>query len=265
MARQKGIIKVEGSLEGLSFYSVKGKDVVRRAYGPSRERISNEKNFQRTRENNKEFSGAASAGKALRAGLAMLFKKMSDSYCTGRLLRLCKQIMSEAEGIRGQRPFLPLLYKDALLNFRFHEQHSFGTFFYVPYVIAVNNARTCATLSIPAFNTNEFIKAVEGATHIKVINLISVLSAYRYNAAINNYEEMDTENNTRNAFSASEYLPLEEAMTTELTLTGTLSDSMALAPDSALVICIAIEFYQVVGEKMYLLQSGGVMKVAGVF
>jgi hypothetical protein len=100
---------------------------------------------------------------------------------------------------------------------------------------------------------------------MRIINLTCVLSAYRFNSTINSYEETDKENNTKNAFSESGYLSLEEHTTTGLALISTLSNAVGLLPDSALVVCMAIEFYQEAGGKMCLLQSGGVMKVAAVF
>src|SRR4051812_5812842 len=105
MAKQKGIIKLKGSLGGITFYQRNGQDLTRETSGPTKHKIANDPNFIRTRENNQEFGGAASIGKAFRTGLVMDFKEMSDSTCTARVTKLMKQIISKGTGLRGQRDF----------------------------------------------------------------------------------------------------------------------------------------------------------------
>ena len=57
MSRQKGIIKLSGSMDGLTFYSAYGKDLVRKSAGPSKEQIMTGDNFARTRENHQRVFG----------------------------------------------------------------------------------------------------------------------------------------------------------------------------------------------------------------
>ena len=59
MSKQKGLIKLEGNIGGISFYVSDGEYLARMANGPSKERIANDPAFKRTRENNKEFGGSA--------------------------------------------------------------------------------------------------------------------------------------------------------------------------------------------------------------
>ncbi|MGZ0015660.1 hypothetical protein [Yeosuana sp. AK3] len=42
MAKQKGIIKIKGTLNGLCYYKLNGVDMVRKATEPSKERIQND-------------------------------------------------------------------------------------------------------------------------------------------------------------------------------------------------------------------------------
>jgi hypothetical protein len=55
MAKTSGIIKIEGTVEDLTFYKKDGRNFVRRKGGVSKERIENDPNYVRTRENNSEF------------------------------------------------------------------------------------------------------------------------------------------------------------------------------------------------------------------
>jgi hypothetical protein len=54
MAKASGIIKIEGTVEDLTFYKKDGKNFVRRKEGIPKERLYNEPSFERTRENNTE-------------------------------------------------------------------------------------------------------------------------------------------------------------------------------------------------------------------
>ncbi|MFN0729367.1 hypothetical protein [Polaribacter gochangensis] len=58
MAKQKGFIKLKGSLGGLTFYESGGKDIVKTTGGIDKSRIDNDPNFKRTRENMSEFGAS---------------------------------------------------------------------------------------------------------------------------------------------------------------------------------------------------------------
>lgn len=51
MAKLKGILKIEGTLDELTFYKTQDGHLVKTKGGVSAERIANDPNFQRTREN----------------------------------------------------------------------------------------------------------------------------------------------------------------------------------------------------------------------
>jgi hypothetical protein len=60
MARQKGIIKLEGTIGDVSFYKSKDGYLAREKGGVDGDRIKNDPAFQRTRENGSEFGRAGS-------------------------------------------------------------------------------------------------------------------------------------------------------------------------------------------------------------
>lgn len=55
MAKLKGILKIEGTLDELTFYKTQDGHLVKTKGGVSADRIANDPNFQRTRENGSEF------------------------------------------------------------------------------------------------------------------------------------------------------------------------------------------------------------------
>ncbi len=102
MAKQKGFIKLKGSLGGLTFYENSGESLIRTTGGVDKSRIERDPAFKRTRENMSEFGGSAKVGKALRQGFADIIKTMSDNRVVGRITGLMKRINTVGPGIRVQ-------------------------------------------------------------------------------------------------------------------------------------------------------------------
>jgi len=88
MAKLKGILKIKGTLDDLTFYK-SGKDyLVRTKGGVDGDRIANDPTFQRTRENGSEFGRSATAGKLLRTAVRNLMTNAKDRLVTSRLTNL---------------------------------------------------------------------------------------------------------------------------------------------------------------------------------
>ena len=69
MARQRSIIKLDGTIGGITFYKSKDGYLAREKGGVSADRIKNDPAFQRTRENGAEFGRAGKAGKFPKTGI----------------------------------------------------------------------------------------------------------------------------------------------------------------------------------------------------
>lgn len=140
MARQKGFIKLEGSLGGLTFYDSEGKSLVKTTGGVDKERIEKDPAFKRTRENMAEFGASAKVGKALRLGFANIIKSMADSRVAGRITGLMKKINSLGTGNRGERSFEILPNKILMEGFEFNKHISLGSIFFAPFTGPTLNA-----------------------------------------------------------------------------------------------------------------------------
>src|ERR1051325_1355806 len=104
MAKQTGIIKLKGTIDGVSFYKTIDGHVARAKGGVDAARIKNDPKFARTRENNAEFSEAAKSGKLLRRALRTLLKVASDARMTGRLTKTMADIKNlDITNVRGAR------------------------------------------------------------------------------------------------------------------------------------------------------------------
>ena len=104
MAKLKGIIKLEGTLDNLTFYKAKEGYLVKTKGGVSKERIQNDPAFERTRENGSEFGSSASSGKLLRTSVRNLMIRAKDNRVSSRVTQKMTQIKNfDTTSVRGQR------------------------------------------------------------------------------------------------------------------------------------------------------------------
>jgi hypothetical protein len=120
MAEQKGILKIEGTMGNMTFYKKDGVYLVKEKSSVSTDKIANDPNYERTRENNAEFGLAGSTGKFLKDALRSLMLDASDTYVTSRVTQMMMaELGLDTTSARGDRqPSIGLATPDgkALLN-----------------------------------------------------------------------------------------------------------------------------------------------------
>ncbi len=104
MAKQGSFLKIEGTLDDITFYKSKDGYLVRKKGGVSKDRISKDPAFVRTRENGKEFGHSATSGKILRRSILTLLNNAKDTRVVSRVTKVMSQIKNEdLTSIRGDR------------------------------------------------------------------------------------------------------------------------------------------------------------------
>ena len=166
MAKLKSVIKIEGTLNELTFYKTQDGNLVRTKGGISGNRIANDPKFARTRENNNEFSSAAKSGKLIRNALRNLMSNASDGRVTSRLTQLMRQLLVfDATSNRGDRNVTTAIVdaaaKALLNNFNFNINAILGTVLAKPFavnavtgVITINGVIPLNDIFYPAGATN---------------------------------------------------------------------------------------------------------------
>ena len=244
MARQKGIIKIQGNIGGMTFYQSNGSDLVKETNTITKDMILKNPAFQRTRENMSEFGGSATCGKALRTGLASVIRTMKGRFITGRITKLMKQVNLNGNGSRGQRDFDFVANSTLITGFEFSTVTPLGAIFNAPFTYGSTAARNEATLIIPDFDTVNYLTIPQGATHFRFVNTIAVLSNYVYNGVTGKYEPADPLLNTINDTQYSAFIALGGMVGSTTTLQSVLPGSPLMTATASLVGCIGIEFYQ---------------------
>lgn len=264
MSKQKGIVKLEGNLGGISFYVADGKHLARLAGGPTKERILKDPAFKRTRENNKEFGGSARTAKALRLSMGGLMQTMAGNRLVSRLTALFKAINLKGSGIRGRRPIEASAHKEMLKNLEFNRKISFSTVFSAPYQLSNNAERNEGVIQIAAFLPDSVVSAPAGATHFKLVSALGVVSDYLYDDGVNSYEPIVPDQDSLGEAVYSNILPLNQNVAAT-TLTVALPNAPVIDNQCTVVQTLGIEFYQEVDGQYYLFAQDNAMKVVNAF
>ena len=239
MARQKGIIKLKGTIGGMTFYktSVDG-HLVREKGGIEKSRIQNDPAFQRTRENGSEFGRAGKAGKILRTALRALLLNAADGRMVSRLTQqMVKVIQADLVNERGLRNVIDG-EAELLTGFEFNIRGKLGTSLFAPFVGAIDRVAGNITVDLAPFIPLNMIAAPSGTTHFKITSAGA---------------EIDFEAATFvETHSETAILPWDA------TPTVAISQTNAVTPASTkpLFLALGVEFYQEVNGAMYPLKNG---------
>ena len=140
MARQKGIIKLKGTIGDISFYKTQDGYLAREKGGVDAARIANDPTFQRTRENGAEFGTAGKAGKMLRIAIRSLLKNIADNRLVGRLTQeMVKVVKADTTNPRGQRNVIDG-EAELLQGFEFNRNGKLGSTLFAPFVSNIDRA-----------------------------------------------------------------------------------------------------------------------------
>lgn len=238
MARQKGIIKLKGTIGDITFYKSKDGYIAREKNDIDAKRIATDPAFQRTRENGAEFGRAGKAGKILRTALRSLLTNSSDGKMVGRLTQqMVKVIQADQTSVRGLRNVIDG-EAELLTGFEFNIDGKLGTSLFAPYVGTIDRVSGAITIDIDPFVPENMIAAPSGSTHFKIISAGA---------------EIDFETETYvEAHSETAILAWDATATVAINMAN------AVTPNSTkpLFSALGVEYYQEVNGQMYPLKNG---------
>ena len=251
MARQSGLIKLNGTMGGITFYKTQDGHLAREKGGVEASRIANDPNFQRTRENGAEFGAAGKAGKLLRTAFRNILQNSADNRMVGRLTsEMVKVIQADLTSVRGLRNVLDG-ETELLTGFEFNIKGKLGNTLYAPFTSAINRVAGTLEVSLIPFIPANMIAAPNGTTHFKIETAGAEVDFENENYVIDGND--------------SAIIPWNNTATAAITLTNTVTAN-SLSP---LFLVLGIEFYQEVNGTMYPLKNGvfnplAIVKVDGV-
>ena len=170
MAKLKSLLKIEGTLDGMTFYrNQNGEYLVKTKSGVSKSRIENDPAFIRTRENGQEFGHVATSGKLFRRALSNLIFDVPDQSKVYRLTKVLSKVKNQdLLSPRGERKVSVGLAtqqgKEALKFFNFNQRATLDA------VLKVNTEldTQAQEISIPSFTPIQNVSLPQGATHVEI-------------------------------------------------------------------------------------------------
>jgi hypothetical protein len=251
MAKQKGIIKLEGTIAGVTFYKSADGYMAKEASSISADRIATDPAFQRTRENGAEFGRACKAAALIRTAFRSQLLRVQDPRMHSRLVgEMMNVIKADETSTRGMRNVIDG-EAELLQGFDFNGNSRLASTLYAPYEATINRATGQFTTTLAAFVPAQLIAAPSGTTHFRINTLAAEIDFASGNYTADNKD--------------SGIMPLNDMPTAAISLESTLVPA-SIRP---LFLAIGIEFLQQVNSEYYQLKNGGynalgLVKVDGV-
>ncbi len=250
MAKQVGIIRLQGTIGGITFMHTADGHIAREKSGVSRERILHGPEFVRTRENMNEFDSIVESTKLFRNCVGNLLLLAKDNWLNRRMMKFMGIIKKKDYlNPRGARNVADALITPSVVSmfkgFEFNSHASVGNILQRPFSLD----EVTGTITIENLRVSEELVFPPSATHV-------VLTA--------GWTKVDFERGTF-ALSCSEEVRIE---------IGFGAQTVVLAPngvpqgDGISLHVLRIGFVQVVGGVDYDLKNGrfnclGVVGVGG--
>lgn len=237
MPRVNGIVSFQGSYEDMTFYHKDGKSYARKKGGVSKQRIENDPNFVRTRENMSEFSTNINAGKLLRLSLGSLVFKAKDARLSNRLMSAMSKIKNlDLTSVRGKRNVIEGLGTDEgkrhLIGFDFNIHAPLDGVLFANYVLDNSSGK----INIPSIICAEQLRIPEAANTVSfqcgVLNIdFEIGLSEVVLSPITNLPIDMTDNNV------------------------TLSPPTMPGGNGTIIYIMMVSFYQVIGSVQYSLKN----------
>jgi hypothetical protein len=151
MATLEEGIEFTGSLGKYTAYRMKGSDkiIIRKKGGPTKRQIMTSKNFERLRENMKEFEGVGKAVGAIRSPLKNV-KHLAEHNFSSDLTTVFKEIqLLDPVGARGERSIFLSQHPYMLAGFRLNKKHPFLGIVTGPVSCTFNRETKSAVIQLP--------------------------------------------------------------------------------------------------------------------
>lgn len=239
MAKQKSLLKFEGSIGDLSFYQTRNNGfAAREKTGVDGKRIRTEPRYARTRENMSEFGHAGTATSTLREALREFTETAKDSTLSRRLHQVMNTALKgDTTSRRGERRVMKGDISK-LVGFEFNSAAKFKKSFRPELTTTIDRVAGSLSVSIPEFIPTASMAKSDGITHARLI-----LVAAEIDFATGKYL-IDSDK--------TELIPY----TPGLVAAQTLNASVTPQSTKALLLILGAEFVQLSNGEIYSLNSG---------
>ncbi len=252
--------------KGYRAYQLKGvkHTIIARKGGPTADQIKTRPTYQKLRNNQKEFAIASALSKTLRTALTGNMNEICETYVSGRLTAIFRNLAKHQDGPIGKRPMFVSQHGDSLNGFEFNTSSPYDEVFRAQYHIKTGSRCCQVILHFPAFIPDESLKKPKEATNFKIKARLISLSDYAYD----NFEEayLPLNKDIHGLFNTYEtpMLPILKIPTSPMTTQISINHD---GPNdrTACVLIMAISFYSYKNGKFIHLPKESAMSIKKVF
>ncbi len=262
MARVKeGLTSIKGYINGISFYSMEGKDYAKRSSAPDPVRLATDPVYTKVRTNFNLFGVVSNIVKPLRITLHASFGNAMKNRINGALVSLFRSMVMAAP----DNYLLNLRqHAKALQAFSFHEERIFDqTAAFLPFELICAPDRSSVRLQIKPFQHSRK-KGESGRTHFRMTVAVQPFADHtaRVSGESIVFKPAKNDWHTRLIMADSGYCPiggLKKAHVITLEI-----PPAAATKKTSLLVLLHLSFYEEVNGTMYLMSSESVLKIADV-
>ena len=155
MAKVKGIFNVQGTVQNVSFYTMRGSDevIMRAKGGPKKSTIKRSERFAKVRLNNHEWKGCTKMGSQIKSSFCGM-TRLADYPFIGSLNALAKKIqLCDTENPQGERSIYLSRHKELITGFSVNKNNPFDSLFKSTIAYTIDRGSLSCRITIPRINT----------------------------------------------------------------------------------------------------------------
>lgn len=180
MARVNGIFKITGSLQNVSFYTLKGSDTVfmRAKGGPTARRLKVGPEFATLRKHQAEWSACVQFSRATSYCLRTVYK-LGDFNVAPVWNGLGKNIMKQdTEHVIGERWLELTKYKESLEGYNLNKKFPFNAVFRASLQVELIKEQGLMTIKVPRINTTNDLYNVQNLPLFRLYFVLGLVSDF---------------------------------------------------------------------------------------
>lgn len=249
MPKQKGIIKLEGTIGDITYYQMNNNYYLRSKSTLKKDRVINDPSFQRTMENSREFASVLGTVKLVRTALLSMHMHASDRSASSKLISTFIAVKNmDTQNVRGSRcvesGIQTDIGKQRLTGFNFNAPASLANVLAKPYTLDTESR----VWSLQGFCTGRDVAASASATHVVFAYGIAAIDPIH--------------GKTETGKATTDYLAIGPAET-DIMLTPTLNPS---ALSGFHIHVLMVSYYQEINGVYYALHNSALhpLEIIGV-
>ena len=260
MATTDSVLNLRGSIKGLRFYRATGcsRTIVGTKGGANINLIRNHRVFQPLREAQVELRGRAKCAKDIRYALGDWSGPIVDRHLQARLAGLLMQVIKiDVAELRGSRSIRLSLYKEVLDQINYYYYKSLAEVLRCPYNVESSEDRRSVRVTIKGLHPKMQVKAPLMASHFQLCLSIGTIADFEIDQFNKKYSRPYGEDRNRYGQYLSEWIPINNDMMDEISLSATLPDAITLNDKHTVVRAFGIVFGKMMREVEPLARDRG--------